>query len=280
MNLPPEKIKLMALDLDGTILNRKHEMSERTASAIRAARIKGYQVVLCTGRRYTSCLDIIERLGCLEEIIIDNGIIVKDTTTDETIYADYLSSDVYGKLVSVVRDIGLPFIVLIDDYPEPDIYTESLDGTNPYHREFIELNISSCRIFESLDEPPTKKVIQLAIFEEYSTLQKTEANLKKSVEHLADCFTIRAIRYMGSSLELIPKGASKWKALSFLLDSKEIAPEEVLAIGDDVNDIPMIFNAGFGVAMANAFDEVKAAADYIAPDRDEDGAAATIEKLL
>ena len=140
--------------------------------------------------------------------------------------------------------------------------------------------MSCCRILESLDEPPSNKTIQLAIFEEYSTLQKAEASLKKSVEHLVDCFTIRAIRYMGSSLELIPKGASKWKALSFLLDLKNIAPQEVLAIGDDVNDIPMISNAGFGVAMANAFDEMKAAADYIAPDRDEDGAAAAIEKLL
>ncbi len=280
MDFPSKKIKLIALDLDGTLLHRNHEMSERTVRAVQTAYKKGYHIVICTGRRYGSCLRILNTLGCIDEIILDNGIIIKDTRTEKTIYADYLPSDTYSQVFKHVRDIGLPAVVLIDEYPDPDIYIENFDGANPYHREFVESNITSCRTVQNLEETPSDKIIQLAIFEEYSTLKKVEATLKKSVEHLIDCFTIRAIRYAGSSLELIPKGASKWRALKFLLDKKGIASHQVLAIGDDVNDIEMISNAGYGVAMANAFDEVKAAAEYLAPDRDEDGAAKAIERLL
>ena len=280
MDTPLEKIELIALDLDGTLLNRNHEMSERTVNAVRAAHQKGYHIVVCTGRRYAMCLDLLNILDCTDEVIVDNGIVIKDTRTGKTIYADYLDSDSYREVLDHARSTGLPPIVLADEYPGRDICVEPLDGANRFHHEFIERNIDSTLIVENLDIPPSDKITRIAIFEEYSTLHTLEAELKKSVEHLADCFTIRAINYSGSSLELIPKGASKWRALKFLLEHKAIAPESVLAIGDDRNDIEMIANAGFGVAMENAFDEVKAAADYLAPDRDEDGAAKAIERLL
>lgn len=280
MTFPADKIKLIALDLDGTLLNRSHEMSERTVNAVRSAYKKGYHIVVCTGRRYASSLPHLNTLECTDEVILDNGIIIKDTRTGRTIYSKYMDAEIYRKLMKEVRSTGLPPVVITDEYPEKDIFVEPFKDANPYHRDFVELNMQYCRIVNNLDDPPADKVIQLAIFQEYQTLLKVESILKKSVEHLIDCFTIRAIRYMGSSLELVPKGSSKWKALAFLLNLKGISAGETLAIGDDVNDIEMLSNAGYGVAMANAFDEVKTAADYVAADRDEDGAAAVIEKLL
>jgi Cof subfamily protein (haloacid dehalogenase superfamily) len=280
MEIHPGNVQLIALDLDGTLLDRTHSMSARTAEAVRGACRSGRDVVICTGRRYGSCVEILNTLGCTDEVIVDNGILIKHVRTAKTLYSDYLGPDTYTQVIREVRKAGLRFVVLVDAYPEPDICIEPDDGGNPYHSEYVTYNSNHCREVENLDRPPSDKLIQLAIFEEYATLKTAEERLKKSVADLVDCFTIRGIRYAGSSLELIPRGASKWRALEFLLHNKGIPADRVLAIGDDVNDIELISNAGYGVAVANAFDEVKAAADFLAPDRDDDGAAQIIEMLL
>lgn len=280
MKINPSKIKLLALDLDGTLLNRNHEMSERTIKAVRNAHNKGYQIVICTGRRYASSLPHIKTLGCINEIILDNGIIIKNTENDKTIFANYMDGNTYSEVIKIISEIGLIPVVISDDYPSKDIFIRPQNGSNPYHRDFIEYNLKYCKIVETLSKPPSQKIIQIAVFEEYSKLIEIETILKKYIAHLIDFFTIRAIRYAGSSLELVPKGTSKWNALAFLLKLKGINADETIAIGDDVNDIEMIKNAGYGIAMENAFDEVKSVADYITGDRDKDGAAEIIEKLL
>ena len=91
---------------------------------------------------------------------------------------------------------------------------------------------------------------------------------------------LRSPRYVGYMCEIAPHGVSKWTGVRRLADEWGIAPEEICAAGDDVNDIPMIAGAGLGVAMGNALDEVKAAADRIAPTHDEDGLVQVVDWLL
>jgi hydroxymethylpyrimidine pyrophosphatase-like HAD family hydrolase len=91
---------------------------------------------------------------------------------------------------------------------------------------------------------------------------------------------LRSPRYAGFMCEIAPFGVSKWTGVYRLAEEWGIRPDEICAVGDDVNDIPMIQAAGLGIAMSNALDEVKAAADRIAPTNDEDGLVQVVDWLL
>ncbi len=274
------KYKILALDLDGTLLDSNLNISQKAKNKIEEITKEGVRIILCTGRRFSTVLPYMENLNFSDEIIINNGIIIKNIKTKKTIYSNYLSSDIYQKVISFSKNIKLPILVLVDEYPHYEVCIDVDKDANEYHIEYVEENKKMCRVVDSLNNLPTEKIIVCSILYKYEALRKIEFSLTQQLNEYINCFTIRNIKYKGSSMEVFAKRASKWNALRFLARKYAVQPSEIIAIGDDVNDIEMISNAGIGIAMQNAFDEVKKVADYVTASRDENGVVKAIDKFL
>ena len=274
------KYKILALDLDGTLLDSNLDISQKAKNKIEEITKKEVKIILCTGRRYSTVLPYMENLNFSDDAIINNGIIIKNIKTKKTIYSNYLSSDTYQKVISFLKNIKLPLLVLVDEYPDYEVCIDVDKDANEYHMEYVEENRKMCRVVDSLNNLPAEKIIVCSILYKYEALRKIEFSLIQELNEYVNCFTIRNVKYKGSSMEVFAKGASKWNALRFLARKYAVQPNEIIAIGDDVNDIEMIRNAGLGIAMQNAFNEVKEVADYVTASRDENGVVKAIDKFL
>ncbi len=161
-----------------------------------------------------------------------------------------------------------------------DYYCAGFEPAQSELAEFLNMNRGSERLRPDLHEQPPP-----GIFAGFAmgTRQQMLALTDLLVEQLgaaASVHVLRSPRYRGFMCEIAPAGVSKWSGIRHLADDWGIPAEEICAVGDDVNDLPMIREAGLGIAMGNAVDEVKAAADRIAPCNNSDGLVEVVRWLL
>ncbi len=265
-------IELIAIDLDGTLLNSQHQLSDRNAEAVRKAIARGVKVVLITGKTHHSAKSLIEKLGITTPGIYNQGLITAKpdgTVTHQAI----LDPDVARYIITYAEDRGFNIAV----YSGNKILVKRLtpwfeDLCKKYHEPMPE-GIGPLQ--NILSDIPINKV--MAVKE--GDPQKTKALRWQLEIQLAQ--TARILQpIFGDMLEVLPPNTGKGTALKQLLKDLGIKPEKAMAIGDGENDIEMLQLAGLGVAMGNAWDIVKAAANTIVGTNDEDGVAQAIEKFV
>ncbi|SEK84292.1 hypothetical protein SAMN04488700_2076 [Carnobacterium iners] len=265
-------IKLIAIDLDGTLLTKDRIISNENKQAIYEAKKRGIKVVLCTGRPLLGMAHYLEELDLREPgdyCITYNGGLVQKTDTGEILSQKTLSKQEAQELYKLSQDINLPcnFIDLEKVYEPPyPLGRESLYSTVMNALPFVTVTseelsedmainkVVFCYKEEILDEAITK--IPLEFFEKF-TLMKSRPIL----------------------LELMNKEVDKGKGISVLCDLLGIASHEVMAIGDEANDFAMIEFAGVGVAMENATFEIKEIAQFITKNNNDHGVAYAIQKF-
>lgn len=257
------RYRLLALDLDGTLLNEDLGIDPDLARKLAEVAASGVQLVLCTGRRYSAAVDYAKELGLPGPMVVNNGAVVKEVATHRTIFAEYFPRDELPPLLDLLREMSLPAVVLTDEYPDHDFCVDVVEGANEYHTEYVELNREMGKVVEDLAAVQRDRVSQVDVFHDYPTLAAAEEKIRDAMDGRVASFIIRHMKYSGCSLEMASPAASKWKALRWIAERRGILPEEIVAIGDEVNDMDMIREAGFGVAVANALDEVKAVADFV-----------------
>jgi hydroxymethylpyrimidine pyrophosphatase-like HAD family hydrolase len=161
-----------------------------------------------------------------------------------------------------------------------DFYCRTVESAQPELAEFYRLNAGCGRVVEWLmSQPPTGIFAGFAIGQR-EPMRRLAWELEQRWGGDLYVHVLRSPRYTGYMCEIAPAGVSKWAGVLRLADQWGIAAGEICAVGDDVNDIPMIRGAGLGVAMGNALEEVKAAADRIAPCHDSDGLVEVVAWLL
>ena len=274
------KFDLIAIDLDSTLLSSQGHVTPRSREVLERAHRAGVEIVICTGRRFSSAMHALDGMSFADHIVVNNGVVVKEVATTRTIYSDYFSPEAYAACVGALKRVQpeLPVLVMVDEYPEYEFCTDVVENANEYHMQYVILDPDMLRAVAKLEELPTRRIIQCCILHEFERLQAIEASVAQATAGHATVFIIRNLRYLGSSLEVLPRGASKWRALQFLAGSYSIPPQRIMAIGDDLNDVEMVRGAGFGVAMGNAVEPVREAADWVTADRDHDGVAEAIEQ--
>jgi Cof subfamily protein (haloacid dehalogenase superfamily) len=274
------KFDLIAVDLDATLLSSHGIVTPRTRDALERAHSAGVEIVICTGRRFSSAMEVLGGVSFADEIVVNNGVVAKEAATGRTVFSSFFTPDNYAACIRAIRRIcpELPALVMVDEYPNYEFCADVVRDANEYHMEYLRLSPAMLRAVESLESLPTERIIQCCIQNKSERLVEVEGPLARATAGIAHVFMIRNTKYMGSSLEVLPQGASKWRALQFLAGSYSIPPERIMAIGDDLNDLAMIRGAGFGVAMANAVEPVREAADWVTADKDHDGVADAIER--
>ena len=270
------KFQLVALDMDGTIFRSDRTISPKMQETLRRLIQQGVQVVLCTGRIYTTANRWAAQWGLEGPIICSNGANIRSET--KTYYEAVLDRDAIAFCRDVAVEFGSFFFAFCGDYvycTQRDVVKElfakwDVEGLRAQGLELIRIQKS----YEALIQHAQEKAVKLLIVEED---MKKHNQIKASLKALK---TISVCSSERDNIDIMPAGQSKGKALERLCKDLAIPSEKVLAIGDGENDLDMIEFAGCGVAMGNAMDVVKKAANYVAPTNDEDGAAEAIEKFV
>lgn len=267
------KYKLIALDIDGTLINSSHQITDGVKEAIQKAKEKGVKVVLCTGRPLKGVENFLEELNLKEEgdyVTTFNGALVQDNFTKETVSHLTLNYDNLVDLYNLSVDIGCRSHF----YDTKTLYTFNKD-------------ISDYTVFESyltgvhlnsttLEEVP--KDINMSKFMMIDHPEILDECIKKIPKEYYEKYTI--VRSTPSFLEFLNPSANKGNGISLLAKELGLSRDEIICVGDANNDKHMIEYAGLGVAMGNATEEIKELADYITLSNNEDGVAHVINKFI
>lgn len=279
MTLP---YRLLAIDIDGTLVGRGDEISPANREALHRARQAGLRVVLATGRRYSRTLPLVEPLQLDVPLVTGTGALIKDPHAGHrTLFRAAFADGALLETLAVVASAGFEAVLYADTFHEGfDFYCSRLEGHRPELADYLAKNPGCGRVWPgAMTQPPEGIFAGFAMGtrDEMLALARTlQADLHLSLE----THVLRSPFYSGFMCELLPGGVSKWSGILRLAAQWGIAPEEIAAIGDDVNDIPMIAGAGLGVAVENAPPEVQAVARRVAPRHDADAVAAVVEWIL
>jgi Cof subfamily protein (haloacid dehalogenase superfamily) len=271
----------LALDIDGTLINSREELTSATHEGIHRARRSGIQVVLATGRRYSRSLEYTLRLELDLPIVTASGALIKRPIDHQTLYrAEFCPAALRGVLAHLAQ-AGYDAVLYTDSFGQGfDFYCPRLDVTQPELAEFYRKNENCGRDIADLMTAPPEGVFAGFAMGTKLQMQRLADDLLSRWGDDLSIHVLRSPRYTGFMCEIAPAGVSKWSGVLRVAEQFGIDREAICAVGDDVNDIPMIRGAGLGVAMGNALDEVKAAADRIAPGHDSDGLVTVVEWLL
>ncbi|MCA5013588.1 MULTISPECIES: Cof-type HAD-IIB family hydrolase [unclassified Enterococcus] len=266
-------IKLVAIDLDGTLLDSKKEISSRNKAVLTQAKAAGVKIVLCTGRPLAAIEGYLETLDLRDNgdySITFNGGLVQKNDTGEIIEKNPMPLEDIHVLHGLAETLNVPLDILSDgivlQLPVSKEYTSLYSQLNNLLTfEPVELvDLTAERIYN-------KAVV--AIDEDY-----LDEQIKKIPSEFYDKYEV--IKTRSNLLEFMPKGITKAYGISLLAKDLAIKQEEIMTIGDEENDLPMIEYAGLGVAMENAVPRVKELADVITDTNDNDGVAKAVEKFV
>lgn len=260
--------KLIAIDLDGTLLNDDLEISPDTVRAIQKAVELGVVVTIATGRMFSSAKIFAKQLGINVPLITYQGAIIKNVNDEKAIYERLITPDIAEKLVEISRERKIHLQVYQDDIlygaKENEKLISYAEGVKvPYTVEPDLIKLAKKGFTKALfiEEPEVLDTLQI----ELATLFGEQAHIAKSKEHF---------------LEVTHPEANKGVALLYLAEKLGIDQSEIIGIGDNHNDLELIQTAGLGIAMGNSVQELKDNSDYISLTNNEEGVLHVLEKFV
>jgi Cof subfamily protein (haloacid dehalogenase superfamily) len=278
-------IQLIALDIDGTLLDSRWQISKRNLRAIADATDRGIEVALVTGRRYTFALPIVSRIPSPLTLILNNGAIVK-SMDGETLLSHLLPRQTALRVLRATPEFRDGTAVHFDRPRERQVIYERIDWNDPARRGYLERNrefLAEIAPLEAcLDENVKEEPIQVMYTGTVARMRRVASNL----EALAECapveegFSMALTFYENRDfglVDVIQAGCSKGATLAEWAARRGIARESVMAIGDNLNDREMLAYAGVPVVMENSVPELKSLGWAETLSNDESGVAHAIE---
>jgi Cof subfamily protein (haloacid dehalogenase superfamily) len=275
------RFRLLAIDIDGTLVNTRDELTPATRAALTRAGEAGIRVVLATGRRYSRTLHLVEPLGIDVPLVTASGALVKDPCDHRTLFRAEFTPGVLLRTMKVIAASGYEPVLCGDTFLEGfDFYLARPEVESPELGEYLRVNANDGRVLPDMLAHPPRGVFAAFTMGTRGQMLELRDTLHRELAGRLTQHVLRSPKYTGFLCEVAPAGVTKWSAVRRLAAAWGIDDEAICAVGDDVNDIPMIRAAGLGVAMGNALAEVKAAADRIAPSQDDDGLVQVVQWLL
>jgi Cof subfamily protein (haloacid dehalogenase superfamily) len=263
--------KLIALDMDGTLLRNDHTISKETQKAIRSAKAKGVKVVLSSGRPMVGLNKYLKELNLIDKddyAVSYNGALIQNTSTGEVLAKTPMSLEDLNYLYNLSKELNVNIHLLTENScvtPKWNKYSQHETDMNG-----IPLEIKD---FDNFD--PNTTIVKIMFIDEPEILSPAVDKLSKEAY---EKYTV--VRSAPFFLEFLEKTVNKGSGVELLANSLGIKREEIICVGDAGNDLHMIEYAGLGVAMGNAFPEVKEIADYITLTNEEHGVAHVINKFI
>lgn len=262
-----KNIKLIAADMDGTLLDGNAELSDYNAEILKALIKNGIEIIFATGRPFESVKkfkDAINNDNCL---IICNGAAVADTN-GKFLYTKSMDENSSKMIIDLFNENKDG--ICLNIYSDGKYYISEEEF---YFKKYIERE-GIKNIIVGLEKIEVFEFVKVLFLGEHEKLLTLQENINKSIQNADAVFSHPEF------LEIIPKGVNKAHALKWLCDKKKIDYKNIMVFGDNYNDLDMINLAGIGVAVQNAVDEVKNNADYIAPAHDKDGVGKFLKEFF
>lgn len=271
-------IKLICIDLDGTLLDDEKKISEEDRGVIHLARMKGVNVTIFTGRNYYAALPYVQELGIEIPVVFQNGALIATPSLEKIFQMRTLDSKVAIEAVRLSKKYGLFPVLYESFFSRQDMVLE-----REYHGNFegyFKVNQHRIRKIDRLEDflLTTERVAEVALVGEDLLIER----LTRDLLEMLDGFTLVKNQHIGSEIfmEVFGKGVGKEIALDFLLDLFKIDLSEVAYIGDNYNDLKIMQKVGFPIAMQNAPQDVKDVAKFVTLSNNESGVSLAIERLM
>jgi len=276
--------RLLALDIDGTLLDDEDRVHDDVHAAVRAVQQRDIEVVLATGRRFRTMSEVADQLELAGPAICYNGAVTKELGTGVTHRAQWLPEAVTQCCIDLLREWGPPMVYAdgFDGWAGIDIIAEAESGSrmHPKQRNYLDANRAFTREVASLESVDLSRTLMVAVVGDPRSLA---AMAERAESELGAAAVVRFLSHPtldAAFLEVLPIETDKWNALLQLAVDKGLGPEQIVAIGDDTNDTAMVTHSGLGIAMGNAHESVKRVADVVTESNSEAGVARAIERYL
>ena len=287
--------KFVAIDLDGTMLNSYGIVTENTKNVIKKVLNEGVEVIIASGRPIDSIKTIAKEIESKKYFIAGNGALIYDIQNDRIIYEKFMSKEKVLEIIKICEENSISYNL----YTETTIIAKALKyNVLYYHKEnlkkeenkrtnitivdniykYVEnlenprfLKITVCDENKFVFQSIIKKLRKVSNIEVLDVLHMSRKMIKQGTEDIP-------IEYYYTEISL--KDVDKWNAIAFLMEKMNLKKEEVVAIGDNMNDKIMIENAGLGVAMGGSTPNIINIADYVTTSNNDEGVANVLEKII
>jgi Cof subfamily protein (haloacid dehalogenase superfamily) len=276
--VPADSLRLIAIDIDGTLLNPEFHISETDLATLRRVHDQGIEIILVTGRRHNFALPIAQQLGFDLWLISSNGAITR-SLGGETFHRDLLPEPTCRELVGVMQEFRGQTVLTFDSNGPGTIVIERLDKLEGSIQRWLEKNMQYIQFVVPIEKALTTDPVQ-AMF------CGPVADMQRVLQVLGSCglpITVLRTEYPGRDLSIVDvlnAGCSKGHALERWVKHRRITREQVMAVGDNYNDIEMLAFAGHPFIMGNASKELRSRGWKLTRSNAESGVAAAIEHVL
>jgi len=287
--------KLIAIDLDGTLLNSYGQIDEKNRKALEQANEKGVNIVIASGRSTNSVKNIANDLGICKYIICGNGSLIYDLQKEQIIYDRFIDKKKVLQIIKICEENSIYYNIYTEDMVIAKTLTNNVlfyhqeNSTKPDNKK-TKINLVQ-NIYEYVNNLDNQNILKITISDNdsiiFNGIIKKLRNIR-DVDVLDVAHMSRKIIKSGTDeisleyyyTEITNKNVDKWYAIEYLSEKLNIKKEEIITIGDNINDKIMIERAGCGVCMGNAAPYIKQAADLVVTDNNHNGVAEAVEKLI
>ena len=270
-------IRLIALDIDGTILTSNEELSARTRQSIRWVQKQDLHVILATGRRIIRTLPWAEALGVNDLLVVHNGAVIYDMKKRQTVAEWGIDLEIAGEIINLLEEEQINYVVYTGESGGERLIAPAYAWKTTKH-----LMLHYCgEVGETVPQVKlTIPPIRISLIDRPKKVDPLYNHLISAYGNGLNVMLFGAQHDDWHGIEVIAGSCSKGTGVAYVCDKLGVEPHEVIAIGDNVNDLEMIKWAGVGVAMENAPLSVRQAADLVAASNDQDGVAQILENIL
>jgi Cof subfamily protein (haloacid dehalogenase superfamily) len=278
-----DSLRLIAIDIDGTLLNPEFQISETDLSTLRHANAQGIEVILVTGRRHTFALPIAQQLGFDLWLTSSNGAVTR-SLAGETFHRDLLPAPTCRELVGAMQEFRGQTVLTFDSNDlhgdaSGTIVIERLDELEASIQRWLEKNMQYIKFVIPIENALTRDPVQAMFCGPIADMQR----VLRVLENCGLPITVVRTEYPGRDLSIVDvlnAGCSKGHALKRWANYRRITREQVMAIGDNYNDIEMLAFAGHPFIMGNASEELRSRGWTLTRSNAESGVTAAIEHVL
>lgn len=264
--------KLVAIDVDGTLVNDEKILTQRTIETIKRATKNNIKIVVSSARSFYRLKGYLEQLGLIEDnqyTIAFNGATILENKSQNVLFSNNFEEEEVNELINLADKLKTSIFL----YSMNNVFTEKVPTIVEQSKNFKNVKFDKVKLKNiNLNKDSIYKIL---FVDEYDNILKMRKNLPKEI-----CIKYSVTSSIPECIEFVKNGITKSKALDFLCKRCNIKKSEVIAIGDGDNDLEMIDYAGLGVAMGNATDSLKEKADYVTSSNNHDGVAEAIEKYI
>ena len=287
--------KLIAVDLDGTLLNSYGNISEKNKNSIKKSMEKGAEVVIASGRPVSSAKAYANEAGANKYVICGNGSVLYDIQKEQILYNKSIDKQKVLQIIKICEENSIFY----------SIYTENLTIAKSLNYNILFYNNENKKmpddkktnikiinnIYKYLEDNPNTEILKITVCDENSIIF---GGIVKRLKEIKD-IDVLEVQHMARKVitsgtkeieieyhytEITSKNVNKWNAIEKLADILKIEKEEIMAIGDNMNDKEMIENAGLGIIMENSAPYMKKFADKVVSNNNEDGVSEALEKYV